>query len=104
MGHSEAGTSHSGAERVIVEQNRSSWSRAGHSGVKRVIVERRASHSKSGQFQNLPQCKPYKLGFLGAGYVISYRKEKRVVTGAPRTRMGMKPKCWRNLVHVPDPR
>ncbi len=66
--------------RVIVERNGSSWSRAGHSEVKWVIVERRASHSKSGRFQNLPQCKPYKLGFLGAGYVVLYRKRKEFVT------------------------
>jgi len=30
------------------------------------------------QFWNLPQYRPYKRGLLGAGYVLSYSKRKRV--------------------------
>ena len=56
--------SHSGAERVIVERER-------------VIVEWEASHSGVGRFWNLPQYKLYKLGFLGAGCVISYSKKRK---------------------------
>jgi len=63
----------------MTEQSASWWGGTSHSGAEQVIVEyivERTHHSNNqSQFWNLPQYRPYKLGLLGAGYALSYSKK-----------------------------